>query len=132
MPKRLALFFDGTWSTKDQVNTTNVSKAFETTIRGTANGMEQVPFYDEGVGSRGNRFQRFLGGTSGTGLEQNVQDGYRFLIMNHEEGDEIFLFGYSRGAYTARSLAGLIRNGGMETNTMLGVVQRMLTKSVDE
>ena len=53
MPKRLALFFDGTWSRADQVNTTNVTKAHKATVRGTANGMEQVPFYDEGVGSRG-------------------------------------------------------------------------------
>ena len=113
MPKRLALFFDGTWSTADQVNTTNVSKAFNATVAGTANGMEQLPFYDEGVGSRGNWLQRFLGGTAGTGLEQNIKDGYRFLIENHEDGDEIFLFGYSRGAYTARSLAGLIRNCGI-------------------
>ena len=113
MPKRLALFFDGTWSTADQVHTTNVTKAHKATVAGTANGMEQVAFYDEGVGSRGNWFQRFLGGTAGTGLEQNIQDGYRFLIENHEDGDELFIFGFSRGAYTARSLAGLIRNCGI-------------------
>ena len=113
MPKRLALFFDGTWSTADQVNTTNVTKAHKATVAGTAIGIEQVAFYDEGVGSRGNWFQRFLGGTAGTGLEQNIQDGYRFLIENHEDGDELFIFGFSRGAYTARSLAGLIRNCGI-------------------
>ena len=113
MTKRIALFFDGTWSSADQAHTTNVAKLYEATITGEANGVEQVPFYDPGVGIEGNRIARFLGGVAGAGLEQNIAQGYKKLIEDHEEGDEIFLFGYSRGAYTARSLAGLIRNCGI-------------------
>lgn len=113
MKKRLALFFDGTWSSADQANLTNVAKLHQAIVHGEANGMEQVPFYDPGVGIEGNRLERFLGGISGTGLEENIAQGYRKLIEEHQEGDEIFLFGYSRGAYTARSLAGLIRNCGI-------------------
>ena len=113
MTKRIALFFDGTWSNPDQAYPTNVAKLYEATIDGQANRTKQVPFYDPGVGIEGNRLERFLGGVSGTGLEENIAQGYRKLIEEHEDGDEIFLFGYSRGAYTARSLAGLIRNCGI-------------------
>lgn len=54
-----------------------------------------------------------MGGGFGVGLSKNIEDGYRFLLHNYEDGDELFLFGFSRGAYTARSLAGLIRNCGL-------------------
>ena len=56
---------------------------------------------------------RLLGGAIGKGLDKNVEDGYRFLIHNYAEGDDIFLLGFSRGAFTVRSLAGLIRNSGL-------------------
>jgi uncharacterized protein (DUF2235 family) len=79
---------------------------------GTSEGMPQVVFYDEGVGT-GNILERVTGGAFGDGLEKNVADAYRFLMLNYEEGDEVFLFGFSRGAYTARSTVGLIRNCGL-------------------
>jgi len=70
-----------------------------------------VVFYDAGVGTR--RFEHVIGGAFGFGLSSKVKDAYRFLIETYEPGDEIFLFGFSRGAYTARSTAGLIRNCGI-------------------
>jgi uncharacterized protein (DUF2235 family) len=75
-------------------------------------GMGQVVFYDQGVGT-GNRLDHWLGGALGQGLEKNVEDAYRFLMHNYDEGDEIYLFGFSRGAFTARSTVGLIRNCGL-------------------
>ena len=59
------------------------------------------------------RHDKFLGGAFGFGFSKNVIDGYRFLLHNFESNDEIFLFGFSRGAYTARSIAGFIRNCGI-------------------
>ncbi|MEP5154804.1 DUF2235 domain-containing protein, partial [Planktotalea sp.] len=78
-----------------------------------------VPIYVRGVGTgRGsNAFARttdkWLGGALGWGLERNIEEAYRRLIWLYEPGDEIFIFGFSRGAYTARSLAGLLRKSGI-------------------
>ena len=63
--------------------------------------------YDSGVGTR--RGHKILGGALGKGRSRNIREGCKFLIANYVAGDEVYLFGFSRGAYTARSLAGLIR-----------------------
>jgi uncharacterized protein (DUF2235 family) len=76
-----------------------------------ANGMEQRIFYHRGVGT--NRRERIRGGAFGLGLSRNVKEAYRFVVDNFEPGDELFLFGFSRGAFTARSTAGFIRNAGI-------------------
>jgi uncharacterized protein (DUF2235 family) len=75
-------------------------------------GTEQVVYYDQGVGTGGIE-DKFLGGATGAGLEQNIHDAYLFLVANYEPGDEIFLFGFSRGAFTARSIGGMIRKCGI-------------------
>jgi uncharacterized protein (DUF2235 family) len=71
-----------------------------------------VVFYLHGVGTR-RGIDRFFGGAFGVGLSRNVQEAYRFIVHNHEAGDRLFIFGFSRGAYTARSLCGLIRKAGV-------------------
>jgi uncharacterized protein (DUF2235 family) len=68
-------------------------------------------FYDKGVGT--GHFDRLLGGAFGWGIKEKILDAYRFLIINYEPGDELFFFGFSRGAYTVRSTFGLIRNCGL-------------------
>ncbi|MBD2441391.1 DUF2235 domain-containing protein [Nostoc sp. FACHB-110] len=55
----------------------------------------------------------YLGGATGLGIDQNIEDCYRFLVLNYVPGDEIYLFGFSRGAYTVRSLAGMIYCSGL-------------------
>jgi uncharacterized protein (DUF2235 family) len=70
-------------------------------------GASQIVHYHPGVGT-GNFVDRFMGGTIGVGLMSNVQSAYGFLVDNYFPGDEIFLFGFSRGAYTVRSLAGFV------------------------
>ena len=72
-----------------------------------AAGNKQVVFYDWGVGSEGDKFS---GGITGQGIDKNIQDCYRFVVHNYEPGDALYLFGFSRGAYTARSLCGMINN----------------------
>lgn len=73
--------------------------------------MQQLVFYDKGVGT--GRFDRLLGGGCGFGIKTKILDVYRFLMATYSPGDELFLLGFSRGAYTVRSSFGLIRNSGL-------------------
>ena len=107
--KRLLLFLDGTWNKPE--NHTNVYRLFLMLRPRGEDGLRQLAYYDPGVGT--NWFSRLLGGTLGWGLSENVCEAYRWLMENYNEGDEIHLFGFSRGAFTARSLAGLIARCGL-------------------
>jgi uncharacterized protein (DUF2235 family) len=115
--KHLVICCDGTWNTADQIHdgkpcATNVVKLAIRTTKRTDNGTLQIVFYDQGVGT-GNDLDKWTGGAFGKGLVDNIYDAYRFLIANYEPGDHIYLFGFSRGAYTARSIAGMIRKTGI-------------------
>jgi uncharacterized protein (DUF2235 family) len=115
--KRLVICSDGTWNTPSQMDRgdrtpSNIVKIARTVLPQDAAGVPQVVFYDPGVGN-GNWLERLTGGAFGKGLSQNVQDNYHFLLHNFVPGDEIYCFGFSRGAYTARSTAGLIRKCGL-------------------
>ena len=116
MPKRLVLCCDGTWNTPDQrtrgqVTPTNVTKVAVSLSDRDADGREQRLYYQSGVGTRPH--ERLRGGTFGFGLSRNVTDTYRFLVQNFTPGDELFFFGFSRGAFTARSTVGFIRKCGI-------------------
>jgi uncharacterized protein (DUF2235 family) len=114
MTKRLIVCLDGTWNSPDQGrNPTNVVKIMQAIRPSDPGGTRQVTFYDAGVGADGGRVDRAFDGFTGRGLEQNVRDGYRFLAHNWEPGDEIYLFGFSRGAFTARSLCGFLSACGL-------------------
>jgi hypothetical protein len=108
--KRLIICCDGTWNTPDRP--TNVVKLVRGILPVANDGMHQVVFYDQGVGTY-NFFDRVIGGAFGKGIEQNVLDAYRFLAHNYRVGDEIFCFGFSRGAYTARALGGMLNTIGL-------------------
>lgn len=115
--KRLVLCCDGTWNRADQEHggkpcPTNVVKIAYRIAKRDADGTQQLVYYDQGVGT-GNVVDKAIGGAFGEGLEANINDAYRFLIGNYEEGDQLWLFGFSRGAFTARSIAGMIRNCGI-------------------
>jgi len=115
--KRLVLCCDGTWNAADQERDgvpcpTNVVKLGYRVAKRDAGGTLQVIYYDQGVGT-GNVVDRMSGGAFGRGVEDNIHDAYRFLIANYEPGDEIFLFGFSRGAFTVRSIGGMIRKCGI-------------------
>ncbi len=107
--KRLAVFFDGTWNKPE--NNTNVWRLALMLADKGEDGVPQRKFYDPGVGTKW--YDRFTGGAFGAGLSENVRSGYRWLMENYDPGDEIFLFGFSRGAFTARSLAGIIARCGL-------------------
>ena len=111
MAKRLVICCDGTWNLADQPSKTNVAKVALAVRRRSAVGTEQRVYYHSGVGT--NRRERLRGAAFGVGLSRNVLDAYRFLIHTYEPGDTLYLFGFSRGAFTARSLAGLVHNCGI-------------------
>lgn len=113
--QRIVLCADGTWNRPDQVDRgltrpSNVAK-FALAVAREGDGARQILFYDKGVGTGWN--QRLVGGAFGVGLNRNIGDIYCFLAEHYEPGDEVYLFGFSRGAYTVRSVAGLIRNAGL-------------------
>lgn len=104
--RNIVLCFDGTWNREDGEWPTNVVRTSRAVAPSTDSGVVQLRYYDRGVGT--GRFDRLRGGVVGLGLARNVEEAYVWLSSRYRPGDRIFLFGYSRGAYTARSLAGLI------------------------
>jgi len=102
--KRLLVFLDGTWNAVG--SNTNVWRMKSLCARAGTQGEEQRVYYDIGVNG-------FWGGTVGKGLSDNVREAYEWLMDNYDEGDDIFVFGFSRGAYTARSVAGLVAKHGL-------------------
>ncbi|MCH8490197.1 MAG: DUF2235 domain-containing protein [Oceanicaulis sp.] len=127
--KRLIVCCDGTWQRVGQPCPTNVVKIARA-ILPQAPGpggapVQQIVYYDAGVGvpfdlgdanwfqRQGANIQRAFGGLFGSGLEDKISAAYQFLAFNYEPGDEIYLFGFSRGAFTVRSLAGMIYCSGL-------------------
>lgn len=124
--KRIIVCCDGTWNkpgNKDrgQVVKTNVQKLYESVTAGES-WQQQVKFYGQGVGTAYSLKDHFLGGGTGLGIDANIQDAYKFIMWNYSPGDHIYLFGFSRGAYTVRSLAGLIRNCGIMKPDFLDII----------
>ncbi|MFO1143375.1 MAG: DUF2235 domain-containing protein [Amaricoccus sp.] len=117
--KRIVIACDGTWSRLDARFPTNVAKLAQAVLPEAPDGVPQVVCLLDGVGTgRGTgrlaqATDRVLGGLLGEGLMATIEAAYRFLVFAYAPGDEIILFGFSRGAFTARSLAGLIRNCGI-------------------
>jgi len=109
--KRIVICADGTWNKpeEDLKNDfpTNVLKFSRAITPLTEENIVQIVFYDWGIGSY---HSSLAGGSLGKGLDKNIKDCYRFIVDNYELGDELFFFGFSRGAYTVRSLCGLINN----------------------
>lgn len=117
MGRNLVLCLDGT-SNEPEADTTNVARIFETTVKDDG----QLVFYDPGVGTMGargavtpmgKRMTRAAGLVAGFGIKDNVEEAYTWLMQHWQEGDDIFLFGFSRGAYTARAVAGMLRTVGL-------------------
>ncbi len=114
--KRLIVCCDGTWNKLTAQHPTNVVQFASSIAPYDDQGHPQLVFYDEGVGTGGTitrNIEKFAGGALGVGLMQNVEDAYRFLMFNYEPGDDIVIVGFSRGAYTACQLVGMVRNCGI-------------------
>jgi len=102
---------DGTWNTAGQRNATNVKHYYDMLKAAQDAGSDQQAYYHAGVGTHW--YDKYTGGAFGVGLSGIVRDAYRVLVQNWTPGNELYLLGFSRGAYTARSVAGLIRNAGI-------------------
>jgi uncharacterized protein (DUF2235 family) len=114
VPKSIVVCADGTWNhpgqtENGQVANTNVYKFYKALLK-TA---DQEPHYDDGVGVNGTPIDKLLGGAFGDGLLGKIKDGYTTIARAYDPGDGIYIFGFSRGAYTARSLAGMIATCGL-------------------
>lgn len=111
MPKNIVYCADGTWNSGKLTNT-NVHRFHEA----LASTSTQIKLYDPGVGTDGSLLSRLRGGAFGEGLVENVREGYGRIAEVFEEGDRLFLIGFSRGAYTARSLGGMISYCGLPSS----------------
>ncbi len=139
-PKRLILLLDGTWDDQDfgKIDT-NIVRLEQVLVRSLAPGERSTEhhktehvssgptklvhsfvaggdrknyvFYERGVGTGG--LDRYTGGIFGEGLDDNVRGAYKFLSYWYEPGNQIFVFGFSRGAFTARSLVGYVSAAGL-------------------
>ena len=116
MSKKIVFCADGTWNhPHSPVMVTEVDTNVYKLYKMLAVTSGQLTFYDDGVGSDGTPVDRLLGGAFGAGLFQKIKDGYTAIAHVYEKDDQIFIFGFSRGAYTARSLAGMIAICGLPT-----------------
>ena len=115
--KKIVLLSDGTWQSASKQHKTNVWRLYRALdLHCGKDGKDgQIAFYDDGVGAREFLPFKLLGGAFGWGLKRNVIEPYKALCRTYEEGDKIYLFGFSRGAFTVRMLAGMIAKRGLCT-----------------
>ncbi|TXT39963.1 MAG: hypothetical protein FD135_1715 [Comamonadaceae bacterium] len=113
--KKLIICNDGTWNTADQEENgiptpTNVVKLYHSLAEKDEKGLEQLKYYHPGVGTNG-LLDSITGGALGAGVSKQIQSAYHWLATHYERGDQIFIYGFSRGAFIARSLAGFLGRG---------------------
>lgn len=122
--RRHLIFLDGTWNSDDregeQTHIVRLRNLAIPKVKSAAGPEKpekivclQSIYYDSGVGTGLSRLDRFIGGALGAGLSTNVREAYRYLSAVYQPGDKICVFGFSRGAYTARSLVGYIAASGL-------------------
>jgi uncharacterized protein (DUF2235 family) len=118
MPKNIAMLFDGTWNKPAEFQQdagskcdTNVRRFYNSIDTFADDGREQVAAYDFGVGTEWLNAVR--GGAFGRGLDTHIRKAYEHLCRIYEPDDKVYVLGFSRGAYSARSMVGLIRNSGV-------------------
>ncbi len=126
MAKNIALYLDGTWN--DPESRTNVRVLYEQTRgvdiyasrkkdqrnRERIAAAQQLKYYDQGVGSR--FLNLFQGGVFSRGVAENIGEAYNALARHYKDGDQVYVFGFSRGAYTARTLVGVLDRYGLITD----------------
>ena len=120
--KRLVVCFDGTWNKAGDDGDpgdapTNVARFHDAVLDRAGDGVEQAKTYIAGVGTRW--YERLTGGALGLGVSNNMALGYRWLAERYDDGDAVFIVGFSRGAYTARALCGFIAKCGLLHRTTL-------------
>jgi uncharacterized protein (DUF2235 family) len=125
--KAIVLFSDGTGNSSAKLFKTNVWRMYEAVDLGPAasDRRPQIAYYDDGVGTSSFKPLAVLGGVFGYGLKRNVLDIYKYACRNYKEGDDLYAFGFSRGAFTIRLVAALIAEQGLVTSTDEGQLDRL-------
>ncbi len=120
MTKRIVVCSDGTWNKWESGSekNTNVGQTKEALINDP--DQSQIVFYDSGVGTG---IHKYIGGITGLGISDNIIQCYRYIAENYTPGDQIYLFGFSRGAYTVRIVAGLIYKCGLLKNNHIDQIK---------
>jgi uncharacterized protein (DUF2235 family) len=126
--KTIVICCDGTWQNSNYgwkkdgffglgpghavvpTNVTHISRALAAEDKV---GNPQIVYYQAGVGTGWSVIEQLWGGSTGEGLGENIREAYAFLVNNYQDGDRIVLIGFSRGAFTARSIGGLIGDFGL-------------------
>lgn len=119
MAKNIVVFSDGTGQEGGRGHNTNVYKLFNMVEDRTS---RQVAFYDRGLGTGG--WRKLSGMAFGAGISQNIQECYQFIFENYQAGDQVYLFGFSRGAFTVRSLSGFINLFGILPRSRPELIRR--------
>lgn len=110
----LLVFCDGSWNTPQQFDDGKPAPTNVVKLRNAVQENEnQCVYYHSGVGTSGGLVERYIGGGIGDGLEKNIMSAYHWLATRYQPDDKIWLFGFSRGAYTVRSLSGMIARCGL-------------------
>jgi hypothetical protein len=127
---------DGTWNTADERDggvpcPTNVAKISNALADADGQGIPQKKYYHSGVGADGSVLAKFAGGAVGDGLDKNIKSAYGWLCQSYHTGDNIYIFGFSRGAYTARYVAGMICSYGLADLSAPGLHDEEIWKIVD-
>lgn len=128
--KRLLVCCDGTWNNLEMRYITNVGRIVQ--VAGSAGKgvdgkrIEHALYYDDGVGADDGGLQRAVQGAFGVGIDRLIFEAYRFIAINHQPGDEVCLFGFSRGAFVARSVAGMIGKVGLVPRRKLKYLPRAM------
>lgn len=136
MPKNIIIFSDGTGQAgglKPDQNLSNIYKLFRAARPGPEspiNPAAQIAFYDAGLGTETDegkipfrpvqKFRKLWSAATGTGISRNIADCYEAILKHYEPGDRVFLFGFSRGAYTARCVGGVMSLCGVPTHAADG------------
>ncbi|MFG2332678.1 DUF2235 domain-containing protein [Streptomyces sp. NPDC048604] len=120
MGKNIVMCLDGTGNQLKARGNTNVVRLYE--MLDLHDPTAQIAYYDPGVGTfsaagawtaPSRKLSKLLGLAFGAGLKQNLAEAYTYLMQHYEPGDRIHIYGFSRGAYTARALAGLLKSVGL-------------------
>ncbi|SPN99730.1 uncharacterized protein DNG_02581 [Cephalotrichum gorgonifer] len=118
--KRIIVCCDGTWNNTNKRGSgppSNVSRLSGAIARKCCTGKPQIVHYHPGVGTEETTISHYVGGAFGTGILPDIVENYRFICDNYNPGDEIVILGFSRGAFTARSVASMVCNLGFLNRT---------------
>ena len=126
--KSLILCADGTWNTPHGDSPTRTDTNVRKLYCALSNDQSQLKYYNSGVGTDGTPLDHLSGGAMGEGLFQKLQDCYQFLSDVYDPDDNIYVFGFSRGAFTARSVSGMIADFGVPTINLDNVTTKRIKR----